>query len=64
VYAGRGEDHLIGSPSYGGSDYLSRLIQGLRGKPPRAVEAHRIAPPGLLSFEPSLACFFEHRLAR
>jgi hypothetical protein len=64
VYAGRGENHLIGSRSYGGRDDLSCLIQGLRGKPPRAVEAHRIAPPGLLSLEPSLACFIEHRLAR
>jgi hypothetical protein len=64
VYAGRGKDHLIRSPPYSGRDYLSRLIQGLRGKPTWAVEAHWIAPPSLLSLEPSLACFFEHGLAR
>jgi hypothetical protein len=55
VYAGRGEDHLIRPPSDGGCDYLSRLIQSLRGKPTWPVEAHWIAPPSLLSLEPSLA---------
>ena len=64
MYAGRGEDHLIRSPSHGGRDYLSRLIQSLRGKSTWAVQAHWIAPPGLLCLEPSLARFFEHRLAR
>jgi len=64
VYSGQGEDHLIRSPSHGGCDYLSRLIQSLRGKSTWAVQAHWIAPPSLLSLEPSLARFFEHGLAR
>jgi hypothetical protein len=64
VYAGRGEDHLIRSPSHGGRDYLSRLIQSLRGKSTWAVQAHWIAPPSLLCLEPSVARFFEHGLAR
>jgi hypothetical protein len=64
VYAGRGEDHLIRSPSHGGRDYLSRLIQSLRGKSTWAVQAHWIAPPSLLRVQPSLARFLLHGLAR
>ena len=64
VYAGRGENDLVWSRSYGGRDHLSRLIQGLRRKPTWAVEAHWIAPTSILGLEPSLSRFCEHGLAR
>src|SRR5829696_1507158 len=61
---GRGENDLVRSRSHCGRDHLSRLIQSLRGKPTRAVEAHRIAPASLFGLEPSLSRFLEHGLAR
>jgi hypothetical protein len=64
VYAGRGEDHLIRSTSHGGRDYLSRLVQSLRGKATWAVQAHGVAPPSLLRLEPGLARILKHGLAR
>ena len=60
----RGENDLIRSRSHSRRDHLSRLIQSLRGKPTRAVEAHWIAPASLFGLEPRLARFLEHRLAR
>ena len=60
----RGENDLVRSRSHRGRDHLSCLIQSLRGKPTRAVEAHRIAPASLFGLKPRLARFLDHRLAR
>jgi hypothetical protein len=64
VGRGPSEDHLVGPRTDDTGDDLPRLVKCLRGQPTRAVESHRITPPGLLRIQPSLARSRQHRLAR